>query len=65
MDPDRFASQALARVAANRAIIIVPARWRIAWWLYRLSPSLAMTLSRKVHESTMRKMAGTGKGARA
>ena len=55
--PDRFAEQALRRVAADRAIIIVPGRWKLIWWLHRASPALASYLSRKVHESTMRKMA--------
>ncbi len=57
MDAGRFAEQALRRVAANQAIIIVPGRWRLIWWLYRLSPSLALTLSRRFHESTMRRLA--------
>ncbi len=61
MEPDRFAEQALRQVAANRAIIIVPGRWRVMWWLYRLSPSLSMFLSRKFHESTMRRLEGADK----
>ncbi len=56
MDAGRFAEQALRRVAANQAIIIVPGRWKLAWWLHRLSPSLGLYLSRKVHESAMRQL---------
>jgi NAD(P)-dependent dehydrogenase (short-subunit alcohol dehydrogenase family) len=41
MDADRFAAQALVHVARNRSIIVVPAWWRLVWWLNRLSPSLA------------------------
>ncbi len=51
-----FASRALRGVAANRAIIIVPGRWKLAWWLHRLSPPLGRYLNRKVHESAMRQL---------
>ncbi len=40
MDPNAFATKALDLVAANRAIIVVPGRWKALWWLERLSPSL-------------------------
>ncbi len=56
IDAGRFAELALRRVAANQAIIIVPGRWKLIWWLHRLSPSLGRYLSRKVHTSTMRKL---------
>jgi NAD(P)-dependent dehydrogenase (short-subunit alcohol dehydrogenase family) len=38
MDPRKFAEKVLRAVARNRAIIIVPAWWRIFWWVNRLSP---------------------------
>jgi NAD(P)-dependent dehydrogenase (short-subunit alcohol dehydrogenase family) len=44
MSPERFAEQALRAVARNQAIIIIPSWWRLVWWLYRLSPSLAFHL---------------------
>jgi NAD(P)-dependent dehydrogenase (short-subunit alcohol dehydrogenase family) len=47
MDPTVFADKVLTAVAKNRAIIIVPSRWRLIWWLHRLSPSLAMALAQK------------------
>ncbi len=56
LDAGRFASQALRGVARNQAIIIVPGRWKLAWWLHRLSPALGRYLSRKVHESAMRQL---------
>ena len=56
MDAGRFAERVLRHVAANRAIIIVPGYWRLVWWLHRLSPSVGLFLSRKVHESTMRRV---------
>lgn len=55
-DAGRFAERALRRVAANQAIIIVPGRWRLIWWLHRLSPALTGFLNRKVHEWAMAKM---------
>src|SRR5262249_22397684 len=58
MDPNRFAEEALRAVARNRAIIIIPRWWRIAWWVNRLSPSLVLWLAawdtRKHHETVKR-----------
>jgi NAD(P)-dependent dehydrogenase (short-subunit alcohol dehydrogenase family) len=44
---ERFAERALRAVARNRAIIVIPSRWKLVWWLYRLSPSLGFYLGRK------------------
>ncbi len=41
MAPDRFARQALDAVARNDAIIIIPAWWKLIWWINRLAPDLA------------------------
>jgi NAD(P)-dependent dehydrogenase (short-subunit alcohol dehydrogenase family) len=54
---ERFAEQALRGVQRNHAFIVVPARWKIAWWLYRLSPSLWLYLGRKGLAAAMREMA--------
>jgi NAD(P)-dependent dehydrogenase (short-subunit alcohol dehydrogenase family) len=54
MDPDRFAVQALAGVAADREIIVVPARWKLLWWLDRLSPALGSCLARWFYEAQKR-----------
>lgn len=58
MDPGKFAHQVLGAVARNRAIIIVPAWWKVFWWLHRLSPRLweclataGLTRMRKSSES--------------
>jgi hypothetical protein len=40
MPAERFAGQALAAVARDRAIIIIPSWWRVVSWLDRLSPTL-------------------------
>jgi NAD(P)-dependent dehydrogenase (short-subunit alcohol dehydrogenase family) len=42
MPPDIFAPKVLNAIAKNKAIIIVPSRWKLIWWLNRLSPSLGM-----------------------
>jgi NAD(P)-dependent dehydrogenase (short-subunit alcohol dehydrogenase family) len=48
MPADRFAAAALRAVARNRAIIVIPSRWKLAWWLNRLSPSLGLYLMKGV-----------------
>jgi NAD(P)-dependent dehydrogenase (short-subunit alcohol dehydrogenase family) len=45
MDPQRFARAALRGVDRNRAVVIAPAWWRIAWWLERWSPWLSERLA--------------------
>jgi NAD(P)-dependent dehydrogenase (short-subunit alcohol dehydrogenase family) len=47
MPADRFAERALRAVATNRAIIVIPFRWKLVWWLNRLSPSLGFYFGRK------------------
>ncbi len=47
MDPAAFAERVLDQVARNRAIIIVPGRWKLAWWIDRLAPSLFSWLASK------------------
>jgi short-subunit dehydrogenase len=39
MPPNIFAEKALNSVAKNKAIIIVPAWWKLFWWLNRLFPA--------------------------
>jgi len=47
MPPDTFARKALDLVAKNKAIIVVPSRWKLFWWLNRLSPTLGLRLAQK------------------
>lgn len=56
MAPHRFARKVMRAVARNRAIIVIPWRWKIFWWLYRLSPSLALCLGRWHYERLRREM---------
>jgi NAD(P)-dependent dehydrogenase (short-subunit alcohol dehydrogenase family) len=44
---DVFARAALKAVAKNKAIIVIPWWWKLFWWLYRMSPTLAMAWARR------------------
>src|SRR5262249_354500 len=55
ISPERFAREAVVAVARNRAIIVIPWWWKIFWWVYRLSPTLALTLTRR-HFLSMRRI---------
>ena len=50
------AAHALRGVRRNRAIIVYPLRWRMLWWLTRLSPSLGRLACRKAYESYRRQL---------
>jgi NAD(P)-dependent dehydrogenase (short-subunit alcohol dehydrogenase family) len=41
---DRFARKALDRVSRNRAVILIPGRIHLLWWIDRFSPSLGIRL---------------------
>jgi NADP-dependent 3-hydroxy acid dehydrogenase YdfG len=45
MAPEKFADRALRAVLRNDAIIVVPAWWKVFWYLERLSPALSMRLA--------------------
>lgn len=47
MDADKAAVEMLKGVARNRAIIVVPSRARLLWWLFRLSPALVGSIGRQ------------------
>jgi short-subunit dehydrogenase len=44
ISPNFFAKKALNSVAKNKAIIIVPAWWKLFWWMNRLFPSVGINL---------------------
>ena len=50
MPAGTFAQKALDRIARNQAIIIVPAWWRVFWWIERAAPSVWAFLGRKGYE---------------
>lgn len=45
MAPEEFAERALRRVLRNDAVIVVPAWWKVFWYVERLSPALSMRLA--------------------
>jgi len=47
MPPDRFARKALQAVSKNKAIIVIPSRCKVFWWLHRFGPSLGLRLARR------------------
>ena len=50
MDPRAFARKALRQVERDVPIIIVPAWWRLMWWLERLSPRLTSWFWQKQYD---------------
>ncbi len=46
ISPEKFARAALNAVARNQAIIVIPGRWKIGWWFYRLLPNLFLNGAR-------------------
>jgi len=57
MEPARFAEKALRGVVKNKAIIVVPRWWKLAWYLNRISPALGLYLGRRLLERTDRELA--------
>lgn len=56
MDPSLFARKALNDVAKNKAIIILPKRYKVFWWINRLCPSLRMYLGGRSFQNGQRKL---------
>lgn len=56
ISPNTFAQKALKSVAKNKAIIVVPAWWKAAWWLHRLFPSLGLLLAQKSFQDMHKKL---------
>ena len=52
----QFAEQALRAVARNQAIIVIPAWWKLIWWLNRLSPTLGLAFGRQLYLYTKRQV---------
>ena len=62
MDPDRFATRALAAIARNRSIIVIPSWWRIIRWLNVLAPGLGdrMALGELRHARSLMRPGAAG-----
>lgn len=62
MPPNIFARRALDLVAKNKAIIVLPSRWKLFWWLNRLSPSLGLHFAQKHFQGFREKLGMVKKG---
>jgi NAD(P)-dependent dehydrogenase (short-subunit alcohol dehydrogenase family) len=56
MEPSLFARKALRAIARNEAIIVIPAWWKLIWWLNRFSPSLGLAFGHKLHQYTQKQV---------
>jgi NAD(P)-dependent dehydrogenase (short-subunit alcohol dehydrogenase family) len=56
MAPEKFAERALRAVLRGNAVIVLPAWWKAAWYLERLSPALSMRVGRL----TLKRLRGMG-----
>ncbi|WP_454787993.1 SDR family NAD(P)-dependent oxidoreductase [Mycolicibacterium lutetiense] len=63
MDPDVFANRVVRAVERGDAVIIVPAWWKMFWYLERLSPRLSLRLAKKALNQARAVEATLGKGA--
>ncbi|MEV7775539.1 SDR family oxidoreductase [Kitasatospora sp. NPDC086791] len=48
--PEEFARKALDAVARNEGVIVLPAQWKLFWWLFRLAPKFCLTIATKTFE---------------
>jgi NAD(P)-dependent dehydrogenase (short-subunit alcohol dehydrogenase family) len=60
MDVDVFAKKALAAVARDEAIIVLPQWWKAFWYIDRVSPALSSRLWRAILERTRATLAEMG-----
>lgn len=56
MAPDVFSKKALDNVAKNKSIIVIPAGYKMLWWINRTSPALAMGLSGKIYGAILKRI---------
>jgi NAD(P)-dependent dehydrogenase (short-subunit alcohol dehydrogenase family) len=60
MDPNLFAREALNHVAKNKAIIVLPKRYKVIWWINRFFPSLGMLIGRQSYQDSQEKLGIVG-----
>ncbi len=56
MEVDAFAEKALDQVAKNKAVIVLPSVYKLLWNINRLSPPLAIGLSRKIRQAILKQV---------
>ncbi|MFV8054478.1 SDR family NAD(P)-dependent oxidoreductase [Mycobacterium sp. 48b] len=62
MDPDKFAQRVVRAVTRRDATIIVPAWWKLLWYLERLSPRLSLRLAKTALDRARAVEATLGEG---
>ena len=56
MPPNTFAARALDLIAKNKAIVVLPSRWKIIWFFCRLFPSRSISVVRKSFQDMQREL---------
>ena len=56
MPANTFAAKALDLIAKNKAIVVLPSRWKIIWLFSRLFPSLCISIVQKPFQDMQKKM---------
>jgi short-subunit dehydrogenase len=56
MPANTFAAKALDLIAKNKAIVVLPSRWKIIWLFSRFFPSLCISFVQKPFQDMQRKM---------
>ena len=56
MAPNTFAAKALDLIARNKAIVVLPSRWKIIWLFCRLFPSRGISIVQKQFQDMQKKM---------
>ena len=56
MAPEVFSRKALDRIAKNKSVIVLPASYKMLWWINRISPTLAMGLSQKIYHAILKRI---------
>ncbi len=59
MPPEIFAVKALNLIAKNKAIIVLPFRWKIVWLICRLFPSQSISMIQKPFQKMQKKLYNT------
>lgn len=56
MAPETFASKALDRVAKNDPVIVLPSAYKLLWGINRMSPTLAIGLSKQIGQAILKRV---------
>jgi NAD(P)-dependent dehydrogenase (short-subunit alcohol dehydrogenase family) len=56
MNSDKFAEKALKQIAQNKPVIVIPSGYKLLWWIYRLSPSLGISIARMISQAVLKKV---------